>query len=108
MIFILYPILPPTHPPAALKEHMKRCMSLHLRLKQDFVKALDISFSLFTAPGTSLEPQNVVSATRLALFSLNNPVFPYLFSVLSHSRIPCIALPSASCCESETVTNSNK
>lgn len=39
----IYPLLDAaTHPPISLKEHIKHCMSLYLRLKEDLVKALNV------------------------------------------------------------------
>lgn len=58
-------------------------------------------FSPLTAPGSSLEPQNVVSAPLELLC--------FLLSILySPPSSPSHTLLSASCCESETVTNSDK
>lgn len=95
-------------------EHIKHCMSLYLRLKGDLAKALHIFsssvFLPFTAPGSSLEPQNVVSAPlELLCFLISiHPLLPslsLLFFYYTHH--PRVALLPASSPESETVTNSD-
>lgn len=78
-----------THPPSSRKEHIKLWMSLHLRLKQDFVKALNIFFSFHRSRIISWAPQNFVSAPlELLCFLLSilhshpsSPSYPTLSSL---------------------------
>lgn len=81
-----------THPPAALKEHMKHCMSLHLRLKQDFVKALDIFFFLSPLRERLLSPKMLSQPLNLLCFLLSILYSPP--SSPSYPTLASLALPS--------------
>ena len=84
-----------THPPL----WTSAWNTLHLRLKHDFVKALNPSF--FSSSSSSLSPlqdhllsPKMLSQHHLSCFvSLKNPLFSSLFSFSSHPLIP--ALPSS-------------